>query len=584
MRLRLDRGSSVIRHSGDEISSYPSPNKELILVQIDDDSIQKYNHHHHHPRDSRRRHFPNINQCLCMDSSNHYTFLWKNLVLYITPDLRRYGQVVSASMVSESIITPKKKRVSGGKKSSSDRKERRKLNKKPRKVRQWKPNQVEEEEFNSSTALGLLESTKTRTLQVTVENCSIDNCTCTMIDQTPGKKCDGFEACNGANPDNVACGSCNGFGACTNAELALAKTVAMVLVLAIIFLELASVKTVATMNGLVLALLVSQGTFIGQNSCNGKVACRELKGSEIGPNSCLGQNACGDSSGATIGSGSCTGVHACADAIGATIGDKSCIEGAAACVSGSGAVIGDDSCVGEQSCQGSSDSDKLPPTVFTGLIVGNSSCQGLKGNILEDSCNAEKSCYKIEAMISTGSCNAAGACLGVNGYNIGGCSCNTANECKCSLVNESYECDDSSAVFTNAQDEICTSTPSTAPSSATTNNDQWFPDWAGENKGCVKNVGNAPSYMWYNPSMWMFDNLEDCCDTNYPWDLATCLGASAAAGSDKWFVDYSLNKCVKECVGDEPCGGLVDGSWVDLFESQSECCSKKVWWNTKCDA
>ena len=121
MRLRLDRGSSVIRHSGDEISSYPSPNKELILVQIDDDSIQKYNHHHHHPRDSRRRHFPNINQwsvwtitwsmnlaviaqrqgllvlqiSLCMDSSNHYTFLWKNLVLYITPDLRRYGQVIN---------------------------------------------------------------------------------------------------------------------------------------------------------------------------------------------------------------------------------------------------------------------------------------------------------------------------------------------------------------------------------------------------------------------------------------------------------------------------------------------------------
>ncbi|EED87376.1 predicted protein [Thalassiosira pseudonana CCMP1335] len=469
-------------------------------------------------------------------------------------------------MVSESIITPKKKRVSGGKKSSSDRKERRKLNKKPRKVRQWKPNQVEEEEFNSSTALGLLESTKTRTLQVTVENCSIDNCTCTMIDQTPGKKCDGFEACNGANPDNVACGSCNGFGACTNAVVPLVHVIG------------ASIGENSCNDEW--ACTGSVGTFIGQNSCNGKVACRELKGSEIGPNSCLGQNACGDSSGATIGSGSCTGVHACADAIGATIGDKSCIEGAAACVSGSGAVIGDDSCVGEQSCQGSS-----------GLIVGNSSCQGLKacfeaygtvhehscnggstaceggeGNILEDSCNAEKSCYKIEAMISTGSW----ACLGVNGYNIGGCSCNTANECKCSLVNESYECDDSSAVFTNAQDEIC----------------QWFPDWAGENKGCVKNVGsnNAPSYMWYNPSMWMFDNLEDCCDTNYPWDLATCLGASAAAGSDKWFVDYSLNKCVKECVGDEPCGGLVDGSWVDLFESQSECCSKKVWWNTKCDA
>ena len=95
--------------------------------------------------------------------------------------------------------------------------------------------------------------------------------------------------------------------------------------------------------------------------------------------------------------------------------------------------------------------------------------------------------------------------------------------------------------------------------------------------------GNAPSYMQNNPSMLMFEELEDCCDTNYPWDLATCLGASTAAGSDNWFVDYSLNKCVKECVGDEPCGGLIDGSWVDLFESQSECCSKKMWWNTECN-
>jgi hypothetical protein len=117
-------------------------------------------------------------------------------------------------MVSESIITPKKKRVSGGKKSSSDRKERRKLNKKPRKVRQWKPNQVEEEDFNASTALGLLESTKTRTLQVAVTECSIDDCTCTMSDGSDGKKCDGEFACSGVNPDNVGCGSCNGVKAC----------------------------------------------------------------------------------------------------------------------------------------------------------------------------------------------------------------------------------------------------------------------------------------------------------------------------------------------------------------------------------
>jgi hypothetical protein len=120
-------------------------------------------------------------------------------------------------MVSESISTPKKKRVSGGMKYSSDRKERRKLNKKPRKVRQWKPNQVEEEDFNSSTALGLLVSTKTRTLQVTVTDCSIDDCTCTMSDGSAGKKCDGQDACDGMNPNNVGCGSCNGEYACEDA-------------------------------------------------------------------------------------------------------------------------------------------------------------------------------------------------------------------------------------------------------------------------------------------------------------------------------------------------------------------------------
>jgi hypothetical protein len=55
---------------------------------------------------------------------------------------------------------------------------------------------------------------------------------------------------------------------------------------------------------------------------------------------------------------------------------------------------------------------------------------------------------------------------------------NTANECKCSSVPGAYVCDDSSDVFTNAQDATC-------PVGA----GQWFPDWAGANLGCVKNVG-----------------------------------------------------------------------------------------------
>ncbi len=95
-------------------------------------------------------------------------------------------------MVSKSVINPKEKGVSGENKSSTY--------------------------FNSSNAIGLLVSTKTRTLQVTVTNCSIGDCTCTMSDgTTPGKKCDGTFACGGTtNSDNVGCGSCNGESACGN--------------------------------------------------------------------------------------------------------------------------------------------------------------------------------------------------------------------------------------------------------------------------------------------------------------------------------------------------------------------------------
>lgn len=43
-----------------------------------------------------------------------------------------------------------------------------------------------------------------------------DNCIeCTMSDgTTPGKKCDGSDACTGTDTNNVACGSCNGVMSC----------------------------------------------------------------------------------------------------------------------------------------------------------------------------------------------------------------------------------------------------------------------------------------------------------------------------------------------------------------------------------
>jgi hypothetical protein len=73
---------------------------------------------------------------------------------------------------------------------------------------------------------------------------------CTMANSTPGKKCDGFIACDGVNTTKISCGSCNGRLACRHAA----------------------------------------GT-IGESSCNGKNACYKAAG-PVGESSCNSIYAC----------------------------------------------------------------------------------------------------------------------------------------------------------------------------------------------------------------------------------------------------------------------------------------------------
>jgi hypothetical protein len=124
--------------------------------------------------------------------------------------------------------------------------------------------------------------------------------------------------------------------------------------------------------------------------------------------------------------------------------------------------------------------------------------------------------------------------------------------------------------------EECTGTTETLTSGL------YFPDWEGTNTGCL-NDGTQPDYMSKNPDMWMHATLAECCDENYSWDLSTCLGGAAATGTSKWFMDYDANKCVQDCVGASPCGGLAE-SWDLLYDSQSSCCDERNWWNADCDA
>lgn len=119
--------------------------------------------------------------------------------------------------------------------------------------------------------------------------------------------------------------------------------------------------------------------------------------------------------------------------------------------------------------------------------------------------------------------------------------------------------------------------------SASASSGLYFPDWAGANDGCL-NDGTEPEYMAKNPDQWMHSTLKACCEKNYSYNLAACTGASASAGSSKFFMSYSAGKCVQDCVGATPCGGLAE-SWDLKYDTKSECCSERMWWDkTACNA
>ena len=113
----------------------------------------------------------------------------------------------------------------------------------------------------------------------------------------------------------------------------------------------------------------------------------------------------------------------------------------------------------------------------------------------------------------------------------------------------------------------------------------YYPDWEGSPVTC-KADGNMPDYMlrpdsapWY-----LFDTLQECCEKYFNSELNTCLGSSGTpvTGSNKWYVEWDANTCVKDCVTGTDCGGLAEGSWVETFGSKRACCDAKLWYEAKC--
>ena len=110
----------------------------------------------------------------------------------------------------------------------------------------------------------------------------------------------------------------------------------------------------------------------------------------------------------------------------------------------------------------------------------------------------------------------------------------------------------------------------------------YYPAWDGTKK-CVNDT-KAPNYMGLNPSQWMFDDVDSCCERYYDW-VTNCVsnsgGNTTSAATLKWYVNHVDEICEQDCPEDSvgPCGGLVP-SWKDLHESAASCCENTLPWIT----
>lgn len=139
----------------------------------------------------------------------------------------------------------------------------------------------------------------------------------------------------------------------------------------------------------------------------------------------------------------------------------------------------------------------------------------------------------------------------------------------------------------------CTSagaTPGSAPS-PTPGSGLYYPDWVGGKSVC-SNDGGQPAYMSIAPSLWMHATAEACCTKNFNWNYDGCIGTSSSGsstsstpgtgGTGKYYMSWSQQTCVQDCVGGGICGGLAQ-EWDILYDNLGDCCGERNWWNDDCE-
>jgi len=87
-------------------------------------------------------------------------------------------------------------------------------------------------------------------------------------------------------------------------------------------------------------------------------------------------------------------------------------------------------------------------------------------------------------------------------------------------------------------------------------------------------------------SLKVYDTISDCCTNEIQWrserscTVASNSTATAYAGTGKYYINWTDEQCVKDCVTGAGCGGLAP-DYMDetnyMFESASACCSLMSW-------
>jgi len=110
--------------------------------------------------------------------------------------------------------------------------------------------------------------------------------------------------------------------------------------------------------------------------------------------------------------------------------------------------------------------------------------------------------------------------------------------------------------------------------SNSTTTDQYWADKT--NSKCVKDSITPAKDL----TVALYKTAKECCEESIPWKrAAACIAVStgeAAQGSNEFYVDWKRGKCIQDCEGATPCGGLAK-SWDNIYPSGKECCDSL--WN-----